>query len=230
MRQDIEIHINTGDIVLLQTQPKKLYSFSWIENSDNLERYIYGEIIVPSEISENTIKQRGLYVKIPYMPCYKEFCVRIRREFSNGGYIYVRNPVNNSEWYVVQTGLYGSKLKNAYASELILISDSIFFIKLNKNIAEIYSGLNSDVSIVNANRQNANMLLKCVPTNNYRYPLSGVGLIRWANSNMVHTNLSKVLQSEFADDGITVRNAKYDFETGEIFLDLDAKNSNNGNV
>lgn len=225
MREDIEIHINTGDITLLPRNEFDLHPFAWVDNPGGLMRYIYGEVTIPATISEARIKANGVYVNIPYTPIYKEFCIRIKREYADGSYTYIYNPTNGSEWYVVQSAIHGNALENIYASELIMVSDLSYFIRLNKGLAEIYAGSESDVNIIRANRQNANLLLKCVPTNNYRYPTMGVGLTRWMNSRINSSSLAEVLTREFEADGVIVNNASYDFETNDLYLDLDTINT-----
>lgn len=229
MRKDIEIHINTGDIVLPSFNEFVLRSFAWVENDVGLTRYIYGQITLPATLSENVIKRNGVYVAIPYTPIYQEFYIRVKREYADGSYTYIHNPVNGSEWFIAQVAKHGGEFANIYASELFTISESSFFIKLNKDVAEFYSSAKSDVNIINANRQNANLLLKCVPSNYYHYPLSGVGLIRWMKSNSSNTTLATVLQREFEEDGVKVNNASFDFNTNDLKLDLDTTNvDNNG--
>lgn len=221
MRKDIEIHINTGDITLSPHNKFILRPFNWVENDVGLMRYIYGEITLPATLSEDKVKNQGIYCTIPYTPIYQEFYIRIKREYADGTFVYVHNPVNGTEWFLVQSAKFGGKFANVYASELFTISETSFYIKLNKGIAELYSSSESDVNIIKANRQNANLLLKCIPTNCYRYPLSGVGLIRWTQSNIDKTTLAEVLQREFGEDGVTVNNAGYDFDTNDLHLDLD---------
>lgn len=231
MRKDIEILIDTGDIALASQNKFVLYPFDWVENESGLERYIYGEITLPATLSETTIKNKGIYISIPYTPVYREFCIRIKREYADKSYTFVYNPVNGSEWFVVQASKYHKGFANIHVSELITISESAFYIKLNKGIAELYSGTTSDVNIIPANTQNSNMLLKCVPTNCYRYPLNGVGLIRWTNSNIDHTNLTKILTREFESDGVRINSASYDYDTKNLYLDLDtAQVDDNGNT
>lgn len=229
MRKDIEIHINTGDITLSPHNKFILRPFKWVENEAGLMRYIYGEITIPATVSEDTIKKNGVYTTIPYTPIYQEFYVRLKREYADGSYTYIQNPVNGSDWFLVQAAKYGGPFANIYASELITISEDSFYIKMNRGTVELYSSAESDVNIVKANRQNANLLLKCIPTNCYRYPLTGVGLIRWTQSNIDHTTLASVLQREFEEDGVKVNNASYDFDTNDLYLDLDTTNvDNNG--
>ena len=66
MRKDIEIHINTGDITLTDTNDFVSRSFSWVSNPDGPVRYIYGEVTIPSVVTEPAIKSNGFYTTIPY--------------------------------------------------------------------------------------------------------------------------------------------------------------------
>lgn len=220
MRRDIEIHIQTGDITLVSKHRYQLSEFKWVENPSGLTRYIYGEITVPYTFTENYIKSEGLYIHIPYTPKYKEFMVRIRREYDNNDFSYLQNPVDGSEWFLVQSSIYGIETKNIFASQLKLVSDTDFYCKFNNGTISIYSASRSDFNIVRCQRQNANMLLACVPTNNYRYPLSGVGLIRWKHGNMSRVSLADRIMSEFNDDRVIVNHASFDYETYQLSLDL----------
>jgi hypothetical protein len=225
MRKDIEIHINTGDITLSPKNKFVLRPFQWVDYPDGLMRYIYGEVSLPASIPEKTIRESGFYLIIPYTPQYKEFYIRVRRVHEGGDYVYLQNPVDGSEWFLVKSGLYGKEMKNAYASQLYMVSETSYYIRINNGIAELYSSSESDVNIIKANRQNSNMLLKCIPTNNYRYPLSGVGLIRWLKSAMSHIELSEVLKKEFSSDGMSVKNASFDFDTRDLHLEVDTTNT-----
>ena len=220
MRKDIEIHIGTGDITLPSKNNYQLRDFQWVQNPTGLSRYIYGEIIVPSNLSANTLYNKGVYVAIPYTPIYKEFMVRIKRLYENGLYEYLQNPADGTEWFVVKCNLYGTKgCKNVYASQLKMIADNDYYFQFDKGTMNVYSAIESDLNIVKANRQNSNMLLACVPTNNYRYPISGVGLIRWMNGNMDYTALADTIKSEFTDDGVVVNSASFDYDTHQLSLD-----------
>lgn len=220
MRKDIEIHIGTGDITLPSKNNYQLRDFQWVQNPTGLSRYIYGEIIVPSNLSANTLYNNGVYAAIPYTPIYKEFMVRIKRLYENGLYEYLQNPADGTEWFVVKCNLYGAKgYKNVYASQLKMVADNDYYFQFDKGILNVYSAMESDLNIVKANRQNSNMLLACVPTNNYRYPISGVGLIRWMNGNMDYTALADTIKSEFTDDGVVVNSASFDYDTHQLSLD-----------
>lgn len=225
MRKDIEIHINSGDIVLASTQHTVLRDFEWIECPEGQEQsYLYGEITVPALLLEDTLIRDGIYLTIPYTPIYKEFKIRIKRLYADENPVFVRNPQDGSEWFLVQSALYGENLRNIAASELVAISEDIFYLSFSAGTLRLYSGRQSDVNIIKANWQNRNLLLKCVPGNNLRYPLTGVGLIRWTNSNISVSKLASVLKNQFSEDGTPVISARYDFDTKKLYLNLNTAN------
>ena len=221
MRRYIEVKALTCDVTLESKKRIMLYPFQWVTNPTGLQRYIYGEIIVPTYVSENTLRQNGMYVTIPYTPKYKEFMVRVKRMIGSTSFVYLQNPIDGSDWFTAKVGMYGRSAENAFASQLMLISEKSLHVMVDGGNAMLYDADELDFNIVKANKQNGNMLLKCVPTNNYRYPVTGVGLVRWTNSNIEYTSLSEILQREFQDDGVTVMDASYDFNTKDLYLDLD---------
>lgn len=221
MRRDIEVKASTCDMTLVNNRRFVIYPFEWVTNPTGLQRYIYGEITVPAYVPENTLRQNGMYITVPYTPIYKEFMVRIKRMIGATSFTYLQNPVDGSDWFLAKVGMYGMEVQNAYASQLMLVSEGSLHVRVDGGTVVLYDAEELDFNIIKANRQNGNMLLKCVPTNNYRYPVTGVGLIRWTNSNIEYTRLSEILQREFQDDGVTVMDASYDFDTKDLYLDLD---------
>ena len=247
MRKDIEIHINTGDIVLSDHNEAKQYPFNWVrtdeaifplvfpiewveDDSDDPTQFLYGEITVPASLSDSDLQNNGVLTVIPYTPAFQEFYLCIKRDLGNGAYTYVTNPTKGSKWfpaYVIKS--IDGQPEKMCASELMTISDSTFCIHIKEGIAEIRTGKKLDFNIIDANRQNANMLLSCIPGNNYRYPLTGVGLIRWMGGPVNNAELAEVVQREFSNDGVVVNNAAYDPETNNLYLDLKT-NTNDGNA
>lgn len=222
MRKDIELHIETGDVAIDPQNSPRMRDFRWVNEPSLLSRYIYGEIDVPYSVSERTVRQNGVFFVIPYTPIYQEFKIRIRRVNEDGSFLYVINEVDGTEWHLVKSALYGGVLQNVFASTLPTISESGFFVNLEDGIARLYASSQSDFNIVKANRQNTNCMLACFPGGNYRYPLTGVGLARWINStNVVSTDLTKILQAEFSADGYNVRTAAYNYDTKQMELDVD---------
>lgn len=225
MRKDIEIHINTGDITLTSQNWAVLRDFRWVGTPIEMEAaYLYGEVTIPAHNIEDNIVKEGIYINIPYTPVYKEIKLRIKREFTPSNFQYIRNPKDGSDWFSVRSLMYGQQLKDIHASELMAISEDRFYLQFNEGELLIYSGSESDLNVIKANWQNRNLLLKCVPGNNFRYPLVGVGLIRWANSNISVTELAQVLKEQFAEDGTPVRSAKYDFDNNRLYMDIDTSN------
>lgn len=233
MRKDIEIHINTGDVVITSKNRVTLRDFQWLEDTPTgmEQRYIYGEVMIPAYVLEDNIFANGAYIEIPYTPIYKEMKLRIRRGHTGDAAQYLRNPKDGSEWFLVQCSLYGNESTNIFASQLMAISDDRFYISFTDGAILLYSGYEHDMTVVKADTQNKNMLLKCVPGNNYRYPLTGVGLIRWTNSNISVTQLAQTLKEQFAADGTPVINANYDFDSKQLYLVLDtSKVDGDGNI
>lgn len=226
MRKDIEIHINTEDITLTSKNRVKINDFQWlVETPTGMEqRYLYGEVTVPAYVLEDSIFEQGIYIEIPYTPIYKEIKLRIKREYTQENVQYLRNPKDGSEWFLVQCRLYGNEATNIFASQLMSVSEDRFYLNFIGGTILLYSGHEQDLNVVKANTQNKNLLLKCVPGNNYRYPLTGVGLIRWTNSNISVTKLAQVLKEEFAADGTPIIHAKYDFDSKQMYLMLDTSN------
>lgn len=228
MRKDIELHIKTYDTPIDSQNTYKLRDFKWVVNASGLSRYIYGEVDIPSTISESSIRNNGIYFDIPYTPYYKEVMIRIRRVYGTDSYVYVRNLDTGSDWFAVKSKPYGvGDFQNVYASQLIQISDDAYYGRIGENCLELYAASQSDFNIVAADRQNANCLIACNPSNNYRYPLTGIGLVKWMNSGHIDSgDLATKLQTEFSEDGVIVTNATYDYDTQSISqLDINTSNT-----
>lgn len=219
MRTDIAIHIKTGDTPVFTQNKLKTYPFRWVSNPSGLSRYIWGELEIPASLSAETIS-RGLACIIPYTAKYKEFYLRIKKNYGGSDYAYITNPTDGTEWYLVQVGN-----KNAFASELIKYSSSFEYVfVIDKGIVRLYANGVSDFEIKDANRQNMNMMLACNPTNNYRYPLTGVGVRSWVNSRTINSDMISVLRDEFNNDGTPVISAAYDFNTKKLNIELNTDN------
>ena len=124
--------------------------------------------------------------------------------------------------------LFGLQDKILYASQLIMVSQDYYLIQINKGVAYLWSNAISDMVNINANIQNRNLLLQCVPSNNYRYPTSGVGLIKYLHANLSHSGLAEKLQTEFKDDKVEIINAAFNSYSGDLELDLDFSEADAG--
>ena len=117
--------------------------------------------------------------------------------------------------------MFGAQDKVLYASQLIMVNQDNYLLQLNEGNAYLWSGIMSDMVNINANIQNRNLLLQCIPSNNYRYPTSGVGLIKYLHANLSHSGLAEKLQTEFKDDKVEIINAAFNSYSGDLELDLD---------
>ena len=225
MRRDIQINTATNDIVLKNQSIIGEQAFNWIEDE---ELFLTAQITVPLNFDIKQLYTTGVMIKIPYTPIYKPIKIRFGRDFGGGNIRIVINPTDNSEWFEVHTRLFGLQDKILYASQLIMVSQDYYLIQINKGVAYLWSNAISDMVNINANIQNRNLLLQCVPSNNYRYPTSGVGLIKYLHANLSHSGLAEKLQTEFKDDKVEIINAAFNSYSGDLELDLDFSEADAG--
>ena len=109
-----------------------------------------------------------------------------------------------------------------------MVNQDNYLLQLNEGNAYLWSGIMSDMVNINANIQNRNLLLQCIPSNNYRYPTSGVGLIKYLHANLSHSGLAEKLQTEFKDDKVEIINAAFNSYSGDLELDLDFSEADAG--
>ncbi len=220
MRRDIQINTSICDMVLKDQNRLSTYAFEWVSETD---LYLLGQVTIPSAFDVRRLQTEGVKVEIPYTPIYKPFKVRIVRYFDENTSMSVMNPVDGSEWFEVHTSLWRQEKLLLRASQLIMVNQDNYIVQLDgaNGIGYIWSANDSDAVNIAANIQNRNLLLKCIPSNNYRYPTSGVGLVRFLHANLSQTNLATILQNEFKADKVTVKSAAFNSFTGDIDLDLD---------
>lgn len=220
MRRDIQINTAISDMVLKDQNRLNTYTFEWVSETD---LYLLGRITIPSTFDVRKLQTEGVKVEIPYTPIYKPFKVQIVRHFDENTSMNVINPVDGSEWFEVRTNLWRQNNIQLKASQLIVVSQDDYIIQLDgiNGIGYIWAASSNDVVNIAANIQNRNLMLKCIPSNNYRYPISGVGLVRFLHANLSQTNLATILQNEFKADKVTVKRAAFNSFTGDIDLDLD---------
>lgn len=231
MRKDIEIHINPEDIVLVPMSSRIYSDFEWLDEvpEGQAQEHIYGEVTVSSNIHQDKILSTGVFVEIPYTPVAWPIKIRIKRRLDNGAFddpLY--NPVNSSEWFDVEARLFGGDAAPINASELMVVNKDKYYLHFELTENEpirytgkvmIYADSELDFNIRRVDHQNSNLLLKCIPGNNYRYPLSGVGLIRWTNGAINQSKLAEIIQREFGEDGVIIHTAKYNDVSQSLAID-----------
>lgn len=79
--------------------------------------------------------------------------------------------------------------------------------------AYIYSSKKTDLNINYSDDQASQLLSICMPGKSYRYPTTGVGIIKYLNAVIDHTDLHTVLETQFSGDNKTILSADFDSET-----------------
>jgi dynactin complex subunit len=204
--------------VLHDTNSLSTYPFSWVKEYDT---YILGQITVPSSFSFSTLQTTGIKVSIPYTPIYKPIRIQFVKQYGDVKNMEMFNPVSRNYMFELRTKLYGLQNTTLRASQLYMVSQEDYIITISRYIAYVWSASSSDLINTVANIQNRNLMLQCVPSNNYRYPTSGVGLVRYLHSPISQTGLADRLKSEFSSDKVTVNSAAFDSDTGNLEMDLD---------
>lgn len=217
MRRDIQVNTQIGDMVLTDKNSLNTYPFEWVDEYDT---YILGYVTLPAYFERSKLED-GVKIEIPYTPVYKPVKLKIVRNYGEKDKRAFLNTSNNSELFDVRTKLYNLSNKTLRASELFLVDEGAYMLQMIDNDVWLWSSVCSDARNINANIQNRNLLLRCVPSNSYRYPLSGVGLVRYLHGNIPGSDLADVLQSEFEAENVKVLNASFDSDTGNLDLDLD---------
>jgi len=227
MRKDININVETSDIILIPKDVLIKHNFQWIRSLEGLDDI--GKVLaIDNELAEITIDEvttreailaNGIVAKFEYDYYDKPFYIKIRYKYFDNKYTYLQNLYDSSIWfkvYVKESNI----IAEAKASRLASISTSSLYFSFNNKNVEVYSGSIMDVEIKDAIQQSANLLLKCKPTNNYRYPTSGIGASRWHETNINQTKLASILQDEFLKDGVIVNNASYNYQQQKLNLDI----------
>lgn len=82
--------------------------------------------------------------------------------------------------------------------------------------AYIYSSKRTDISINYSDDQASQLLTLCAPGKSYRYPTTGVGITRYLNCVVAHSDLQKVLETQFDMDNKSIQEVYFDNETCKL--------------
>lgn len=197
---------------------KRIYPFEYL--GADTDRYAYGEIRVPGNFESRYNDQDGIRVHIPYIPQYKELKIRFALEKGDGNESYLRNRSDNSTWFTVLSPGLGA----VYLSAFRTVNETNHFnLILHEGKLLLYSAYETDFIIKPSLEQTKVFLLKASAGNLYQHPTTGVGLIKYLHGNFENSNLPGKLQQEFEADGMIIKNAYMDSETGELLLDVEEK-------
>ena len=218
-RQDINMDASCGEVNLADNlTDKRIYPFEYL--GTDTDRYAYGEIRVAGNFESRYNDKDGIRVCIPYIPQYKELKIRFALEKGDGNESYLRNRSDNSTWFTVLS----PDLGTVYLSAFRTVNETNHFnLILHEGKLLLYSANETDFIIKPSLEQTKVFLLKASAGNLYQHPTTGVGLIRYLHGNFENSNLPGKLQQEFEADGMIIKNAYMDSETGELLLDVDEK-------
>ena len=222
-RQDIDMDASCGEVKLADNlTDKRVYPFAYLGEVQGMdtERYSYGEIRVPGNFGRRYSDREGIHVHIPYIPQYRELKIRFVLEKGDGNESYLRNSSDNSIWFTVLSP--GQEAVYLPAFRLVNEANN-FNLILHEGKLLLYSANETDFMIRPSLEQTKVFLLKAAAGNLYQYPTTGVGLVRYLHGNFENSNLPGKLRQEFEADGMTIRNAFMECETGELLLDVEEK-------
>jgi hypothetical protein len=225
-RQDIYADAAIGDVSTTDNLTNKLiYDFLLLDErqEEDSERFCYGEITVAAGIERKLPK--GIHVKIPYYPVYRELKIRFGTDTGNGNREYLLNRTDNTVWFpVFLPGEADEKLSVSLSAFQELDDNGVFCLVLKEGCLMLYSGNETDLEIKPALPQNEVFLLKAMAGNLYQHPTTGVGLIEFLHGNFENNGLAAKLQQEFENDNMVIVNAYMDSASGELLLDVKEKN------
>lgn len=158
-----------------------------------------------------------------YMPDTRVFNIRLVA-IKNGHYSLFSNIRGD---FGVQT--YSYAINKNIASPLsacmlpLIDIDGQYLLKLTRSTkseyldkAYIYSCKETDISVNYSDDQASQLLSLCAPGKSYRYPTTGVGIIRYLNAVIDHTDLYDALQKQFDNDNKPIQSAYFDNETCKL--------------
>lgn len=201
---------------------KRIYPFKFMGDVDGMDsvNYCYGEISVPAGFATGYKDSGGIHVRIPYTPQYKSLRIRFLLEKNDGNQSFLRNPVDNGIWFTVLSPDMGTVYLSAFRA---VNSANNFNLIMREGALLLFSADETDFIIKPSLEQTKIFLLKASAGNLYQHMTTGVGLIRYLHGNFENSNLASKLQQEFLADGMIIKNAYMDSQTGELLLDVEEK-------
>lgn len=209
---------------------KSFYDFRLLDavaGADN-DTFRYGEITVPVGFVYTYNDGKGFHVRIPYTPDMRRLTVRLVMESGSGGTEYLRNPATGKHWFPSWR-----RRKPALAG----IACLHFSPSMRRESTTCCHGTvtlpctaaqETDFEIGAAKAQNETFLLKASAGNLYQHSTTGVGLVDYLHSSLENNGLAAKLQSEFLSDKVVIKNAYMDSATGELLLETEEKEENDG--
>lgn len=161
--------------------------------------------------------------KSKYMPDTSTFRVRLVG-LRNGKY-YIFSSIRGDFGLPVNSYVLSKNIAAPISACMLpyIDIDGEFIVKMVQNSksevldkAYIYSAKNTDLCVNYSDDQASQLLSLCAPGNYYRYPTTGVGIARYLNCVVDHSDLQKVLEAQFDGDGKPIQSADFDNETCKL--------------
>ena len=159
----------------------------------------------------------------PYMPDTRNF--RIRVVGLRDGKYYVFSRIRGEFGLPVNSYVLSKNIAAPIPACMLpfIDIDGKFIVKMVQNIknevldkAYIYSSRSTDISINYSDDQASQLLSLCAPGKSYRYPTTGVGITKYLNCVVGHSDLFNVLEEQFNADYKPIQEADFDNETGKL--------------
>lgn len=185
-------------------------------------------IIIPEGYWETIAYQENEFIcqfTSPYIPDTRTF--RVRLVAITDGHYSLFASIRGDYGIPVHSYAIGKNLAEPISASMLpfIDIDGHFLIRLVQNAesevldrAYIYSSKMTDLHIDYSDDQASQLLSICGPGNSYRYPSTGVGIVRYLNAVIDHTNLQTVLEAQFAADNKSILSA--DFDNASCTLDV----------
>lgn len=228
MVRDLVLDIDSRDLMMAdQPDPSTpIFDTVWgkIFDEDYTSDALICNIIVP-EFYWNSIKFTDNELVVNFYSEHQSsdsfFNIRLVK-LSEGAYRHFESTSNRFGIPVVSYALTSNVASSISASLLKYINiNKIYTARLIQNSngqqkCYVYSGNNTDILVDFCDSQTARLLSIASPGSLFRHPLTGVGISRYQNQIISHTDLRDRLISEFKSDGRTVTSATFDNTTGEF--------------
>jgi hypothetical protein len=212
MRRDIGYNVALDDLILRQDfSAPRADNAVWAIISSQLVLQVY----VSENITDDMLNDTGVLVNIPYYDDDNtEFRVSFYRYDSTQGRYVICYPAGGGASVPADASLYGAsktRVKTWETRIINVLGDCLLIAKSGR--AHIGAAI-TDLELRNVDNQDAYLLLKSEPGAMLRYPLSGVGIIKWTNSPGNANELYDAIRREMQNDGLTIQNMFYTPEQG----------------
>lgn len=161
--------------------------------------------------------------KSKYMPDTSNFRIRLVGLYD--GKYYVFSEIRGNFGLPVNSYVLSKNIAAPISACMLpfIDIDGEFTVKMVQNSksdvldkAYIYSSKNTDISINHSDDQASQLLTLCAPGKNYRYPTTGVGIAKYLNCVVAHSDLQNVLEAQFDADMKPIQNANFDNQTCKL--------------